>query len=197
MHHLGVLRHRPDQEPGAGTLEELPDRDGSGEPEHDQEEPIERERLIENHDDAAQHIRNAGAKRLRTPDNPDQLAQHDCEPEGEQQIGAAVAPTVERAQEDALERHADGADDDRCDDQRDEEASADRGGGVADIGAEHEDDAVRKIDDAHDAEDQGQPAGDEEQDRRLRKRTQALRQDETDHLLKLELRQSGVFSSRG
>ncbi len=46
----------------------------------------------------------------------------------------------------------------------------------AHVGAEHEDDAVREIHDAHDAEDQRQAAGDEKQDRRLRQRAQALRQ---------------------
>src|SRR5437016_1885315 len=81
---------------------------------------------------------------------------------------AAVAPPVEAAQEDTLEQHSQRANDDRRDDQRQQEASGDGNGGIADIGAEPENDAVGKIDDAHDAEDQRQPAGDEEQDRRLR-----------------------------
>src|ERR1700730_16193428 len=41
---------------------------------------------------------------------------------------------------------------------------------------------MRKIDDAHDAEDQGQAAGDEEQDRRLGERAQALRHDEAEEI---------------
>ena len=46
------------------------------------------------------------------------FAQHDGEPEGEQQIGAAVAAAVEVAQQDPLEHHADEPDHDRRDDER-------------------------------------------------------------------------------
>ena len=104
----------------------------------------------------------------------------DRQPEGEQQIGAAVAAAVEVAQQRPLEGHADQPDDDRRDDERHQKAAGDHVRGVADIGAEHEDDAVGEIDDAHDAEDQRQPARDEEQDRRLRERVEALRQDEAE-----------------
>ncbi len=180
MHHLGVLRDRADQEAGAGALEELPDGDRGGDPEGDQEQPIERKRLVEDDDDAAQEIRDAGAERLHAPDQPDHLAQHHGEPEGEQQIGAAVAAAVEVAQQGPLEHHADEPDHDRRDHERDQEAAGEHVRRVADIGAEHENDAVREIDDAHDAEDQRQPTGDEEQDRGLRERIEALRQDEAE-----------------
>src|SRR5262249_20332824 len=45
---------------------------------------------------------------------------------------------------------------------------------VADIGAQHEQAAMREVDDAHNAEDEREPARDEEQNRCLRERVQAL-----------------------
>src|ERR1700730_8102878 len=149
--HFRILRHRAYQQAGAGALEELPDRDGRGEPERDQEQPVERKRLAQDDDDAAQEIGNAGAERLGAPDDPDQLAQHDGEPEGEQQIGAAAAPSIEAVQKYPLEHQSNRTNEGRRNDQRQQEASGNGDSGEADIGAEHEDDAVRKIDDAHDA----------------------------------------------
>ena len=198
MHHLRVLRHGADQESGARALQELPDGKGGREPGRDQKQPIEGKRLLHNNDDAAQKIGYAGGARLGAPDHPDDLAQDDSKPEGEQQVSPAVAPAIQMAQEDALERHPQAADDDGRKKERQKKAAGHRDYAEADIRTEHEDGAVRKIDDAHDAKDQGEPAGDEKQDRRLRERAQALRQDKAEtHLLKLELRQSGVFISRG
>ena len=141
---------------------------------------IERKGLIEDDHDAAQEIGNAGAERLHAPDQPDQFAQHDGEAEGEQQISPAVPAAIEVAQQRPLERHADQPDDDRRDNERHEKTSGDDVRGVADIGAEHENDAVGEIDDAHDPEDQRQSACDEKQDRRLRERVEALGQNEAE-----------------
>ena len=149
-------------------------RGGDAEP--DQEQAVERERLVQDDDDAAQDIRDAGAQRLRTPDQPDDLAQHHGEAEGEQQVGAAVAPSVQVAQEHYSNAMPTPPTTIGARISAGDEAVGEDVRRVADIGAEHEDDAVGEIDDAHDAEDQREAAGDEEQDRRLRERTQALRQ---------------------
>ena len=45
--HFRILRHRADQQTGAGAIEELPQRDRGGEPERDQEQPVERKRLVQ------------------------------------------------------------------------------------------------------------------------------------------------------
>ena len=180
MDHFGILRHRADQQAGPRALEELPDGDGGGDAEPDEEQPVERKGLIEDDHDAAQEIGDAGAERLHSPDQPDHFAQHDGEAEGEQQIGPAVPASIEVAQQRPLECHPDQTDDDRRDDERHEKTSGDHVRGVADIGAEHEDDAVGKVDDAHDPEDQRQSARDEKQDRRLRQRVEALGQNEAE-----------------
>ena len=50
--------------------------------------------------------------------------------------------------------------------------------GVADERAQHEERAMREVDDAHDAEDQRQADAEEEQQRGLRQRVDALRDEE-------------------
>jgi hypothetical protein len=180
MDHFGILRHRADQQAGTRALEELPDGDCGGDAEPDEEQAIKRKRLVEDDHDATQGIGNAGAERLHAPDQPDHLAQHDGEAEGEQQIGAAVSAPVEAAKQRPFERHADQPDDNRRDHERHQKTSGDNVRGVADIGAEHENDAVGEIDDAHDPEDQRQSARDEKQDRRLRQRIEALGQNKAE-----------------
>src|SRR5207237_5547092 len=91
---------------GAGAFQELPYADGCGHAERDEEQAIKRKRLAEDDHNAAQEIGDAGGKRLRAPDDANELAQHDSKTEGQQEIGAAIAPAVERAQEDALKRHS-------------------------------------------------------------------------------------------
>ena len=49
---------------------------------------------------------------------------------------------------------------------------------IADIGAQHEERAMREVDDAHDAEDQRESDAEEEQQRCLRQRVEALRDEE-------------------
>jgi hypothetical protein len=65
--HFRILRHRADQQAGAGVLEELPNGDGRGQPERDQEQPVERKRLVQDDDDAAEEIGNAGDRPAGPP----------------------------------------------------------------------------------------------------------------------------------
>src|SRR6266852_5621776 len=57
-----------------------------------------------------------------------------------------IAAAVEVAQQGPLEHHADEPDHDRRDHERDQEAAGEHVRRVADIGAEHEDDAVGEVD---------------------------------------------------
>ena len=120
-------------------LEELPDRDRRGDAGRDQEQPIERKRLTQDHDNAPQIIGDARGKRLRAPDDADELAQHNGEPEGKQEIGAALAPPIKVAQENPLERHPDPADGNRGKQEREQEAAGHREDGKTDISPKHED----------------------------------------------------------
>src|ERR1700722_2322765 len=74
-----------------------------------------------------------------------------------------MAAAVERPDRDYFERDAG----DECRSQRHEgaehETSGQRGKGRGEIGAEHVERAVRQVDQVHDAEDQRQPGGEQEQ----------------------------------
>ena len=82
--------------------------------------------------------------------------------------------SVEPAQDAEFECRTEAADQQRCGDQRHPEFAGDLHGRIADIGAQHEERAVREVDDAHDAEDQREADAEEEQQCRLRQRIQAL-----------------------
>ena len=58
--------------------------------------------------------------------------------------------------------------------------------GIADIRAQHEECAVREVDDAHDAEDQRQADAEEEQQRGLRQRVEALGDEEGEEVHQCE-----------
>ena len=104
--HLGVLAGGADQQTEPGAFEELPDGerdDGAG---ADQEQAIDRERLIEQEDDAGEYFRHLHLQRIDAPEQADEFAQHQGQAEGDHQEGAFVAP-VEPAQQADFERRAD------------------------------------------------------------------------------------------
>ena len=90
--------------------------------------------------------------------------QHVAEAEGEQQriVDRAL---VERADQEALDRHAEQADGDRRDQQPPPEAAGQRGDPEPGIGADHEQRAMREIHHAQHAEDDRQAERDHDQDR--------------------------------
>ena len=81
---------------------------------------------------------------------------------------------VQPAQDAEFERGAEASDQDRRGDQREPEIAGPVHGGIADIGAQHEERAMGEVDDAHDAEDQRQAAAEEKQQRGLRQRVETL-----------------------
>ena len=147
-------------------------------PAADQEQAIDRERLVHQEDDAGEQRRRRHLQRVRAPEQPDGLAHDQREAEGHHQEGVCVAP-VEAAQDAELERRAEQPD------QRAAPAPAParncpsyRSQRIADEGAQHVERAMREIDDAHDAEDQRQTDAEEEQQCGLRQRVDALGQQE-------------------
>ena len=122
MHHLGVLRGGADQQPEPRALEELPDRHGHHDAGGGEEEAVDRERLVEQEDDAGEKRRGGDLERVGAPDQPDGLADDQREAEGHHQEGVRIAP-VEPAQDGELERRAEQPDQHRRDRQRDPEAA--------------------------------------------------------------------------
>ena len=116
-------------------------------------------------------------QRVGSPDQPTASRDDQREAERHHQEGVRVAP-VKTAQDDELERPADQPDDERGDGQRDPEAARPAHQRVADERAQHVERAMREIDDAHDAEDEGQADAEEEQQRGLRQRIDALVEEE-------------------
>ena len=89
---------------------------------------------------------------------------------------------VQMAQDAQLERGAEAADQQGRRDQRGPETAGDMDGGIADIGAQHEERTMREVHDAHDAEDQRQADAEEEQQRRLGQRVEALGDEEAEEV---------------
>ena len=65
----------------------------------------------------------------------------------------------------------------RCKETAAKRCTYDRRQGVSHVGTDHVEAAVRQIDDAHDAEDQGQPGRDQEQQQSVLQRVQTLDQE--------------------
>ena len=175
--HVGVLRRRADQQAEPRALEELPDRHGDDDAGGDEEEAIERERLVEQEDDAGQQRRGRHLQGVRTPDQPDGLADHEGQAEGHHQEGVGVA-AIEPAQDREFERRAEQPDQHRRHGEGHPEVARPFAERVADEGAQHVERAMREVHDAHQAEDQGEPDAEEEQQRRLRQRVDDLGQQE-------------------
>ena len=182
LHHFRILRYRADQQPRAGAFQEQPHAYGGKDAKGDEEQTILRKRLIEQKDHAAQNVGSGDPVRVRTPQNPYHLAHYHGETEGHHEIGAAIAARIQPAQEHFLKSDAHGADNDRGDNERHPERARCSDCRITDIGTEHEERAMRKIDDTHDAEDQRQPARNEEQNRRLRECIETLRQQKADKI---------------
>src|SRR5882672_4016024 len=113
------------------------------------------------------------ALRGRPVEDAQSLLENEGEPECQQELVDRRA-TVDEAQRGRLEKRAEGTDDGRHDDERRPEPAGEHDGGVPEVGAQHVEDAVREVDDAQDAEDQGEAGGDEEEQPRERQRVEEL-----------------------
>ena len=162
-HHLAVRRAGPDRhaEPRAG------DEPIHAESEHDAHagnpQPVHRigQRLGQA-DRRGQERGHRHAVHVVTPDDTAQLLGHQDQAVGEQHLVEVVA-AVEPADQQPLEQHADR--DRKHDAGRDREPQAAEALGERprEVRADHVEAAVREVDDPHDAEDQRQPARDQEQ----------------------------------
>ena len=125
--------------------------------------------------DVGQQRRGRHLQRVGSPGQPDRLADHQGEAEGHHQEGVGVA-AVEPAQDRELERRPEEPDEHRRHGQRDPEVARPFVERVADESAQHVQRAMGEVHDAHQAEDQGEPDTEEEQQRRLRQRVDDLGQ---------------------
>jgi hypothetical protein len=83
----------------------------------------------------------------------------------------------QRPQRRDLQQGAEDGDDDHRDDQRQPVAAGDTQHAGADEGAEHQQIAVREVDDVHDAEDEREPRGDHRQDHAVHEAVKGLDDD--------------------
>src|SRR5262249_9160906 len=88
---------------------------------------------------------------------------------------AGVLGPVDPSQDAALYDDADHEDADRRHDQSQPEVAEDLHGEPTGVGAQHVEDAVREVDDAHEAEHDGEPQGDEDQDAAVHQPDEELR----------------------
>ncbi len=109
----------------------------------------------------AQHLGWRKVHRSTAPDELHHLEQDVGKSEGHQQLGH-MAELVHLAQCEALDHRTHDTHQHRGDDQRRPEADP-AGQRVAHVGAHHVETGVRKIEDAHHAEDEGQPRAQHEQ----------------------------------
>ena len=155
--------------PKPGAVEELPDRHCDDDPGGDKKQPICRKRLAGQEDNTCKGLWRFDLQGLWPPGEAHDFTQHQRQAERHHQEGAGFAP-VEAPQDDKLEQHSDDAHRQRRQQQSRPETTRRARDRIADECAEHIEGAVRKIDDAHDPEDQGQADAEEEQQRCLRQR---------------------------
>jgi len=119
-------------------------------------------RMVDQREDRA--LQQLGRPKLDGDAAPDELHQFQNDigkTEGDQQL-RHMAELVHPAKTQALEHGAQGADHQRRDHQRRPEADQTRHG-IADVGAHHVEAGVRKVQDAHHAEDEREPGTQHEQ----------------------------------
>jgi hypothetical protein len=119
------------------------------------ERAIAREgRAVKREKRTVEYSRHARAERAQAPAELDEFAEHVGRAEGQQQLGE-MSVTSHAAQQPALERRADQADDERRDHERGPETEA-RRHRIADVSAQHVEARVREVEHAEHAEDQRQ-----------------------------------------
>ncbi len=167
--HLPVL--------GRGTQEHAPPRPPQQQPQGrqhqraggDQQQIVDGKALAGDRDGGAQPGRARQRQIARPPDGQGGILQHEQHAEGREQLEQGGC-AIDAPQQDDLQQHAKQRDRQR----RSEHAECERQrvapepgqDAPADIGAQHEQAAVREVHHARHAEDDGQPGGDEEQRRR-------------------------------
>ena len=125
--------------------------------------------------DADERRRHRDAVHVVAPDDAAQLLGDQDQAVGEQHLVEVVAP-VEPADQQPLEQHADRDREHDAGGNREPQAAEALGERPREVGADHVEAAVREVDDPHDAEDQRQPARDQEQQQSVLDAVQQLDQ---------------------
>ena len=175
-HHVAVLRRRAHQHAPARALEQQPEHAEHDRTERDQEQIVARDVLAEEIDRALEAGRAAAEQIVRSPDQHDDILDHQGQAEGCQQL-EQFRRMVDPPQQHHLDQHADDGHDQRRDD--DAAPEAERAGEALgqrerDIGAEHVERAMGEIHDPRHAEDDRQPRRDQKQRRRAGETGQEL-----------------------
>ena len=140
-------------------------RDEHGRSDNDEEDVVARHAAAENFNGAAQARRARPEQIFRSPEIQRRIVDDEEQRKGGEKL-KQLRGDVDAAQQHDLDQRAEDADNERRRDDpapEAERAAHRRHQGDGDIGAQHVERAVRDIDDAGDAEDQGKSGGDEEQ----------------------------------
>jgi hypothetical protein len=182
--HLAVLPRGADQHAEARPVQDQPQRGEHQRADGDEEQLIGGEALAENIDAAPQAGRARAGDVQRPPELQHHILGHQHHTEGGQQL-EQLRRLVDAPEDQHLHRHAGEPDDSRREQHPQDEGRQrimvveQRGDdGHTEIGAEHEEGAMREIHDPRDAENQRQPRGDDEQRGRIGEAGKRLRQDE-------------------
>ena len=199
--HLAVLRRGAHQRAPARLLEQEPEQAEHDRPDDDQEELVAREAAAHQHDEALEAGRARPELVLRPPDAERDVLHHQHEAEGGEQL-EQLRRLVDPAQDHDLDERAERRDDDSR--QQDAAPEAERIGRAeaghqreGEIGAQHVEGTVREVHDPRHAEDDRQPAGDEEERRGRGQAVERLREDQIDHARFRRNNRKRAQSSRG
>jgi hypothetical protein len=163
--HLPILGRRPHQAAEARAREHHMQHEEYHRRDDYQESVVARHAAAENYDGAAQARRARPEQIFRSPQPQRRIVDDEKQRKGGEEL-KQLRGDVDAAQQHDLDQRAENADDKRCGDDpapKAERAVHRRRQGDGDIGAQHVERAVRDIDDAGDAEDQGKSGGDEKQ----------------------------------
>ena len=159
--HLHVVDAGADHRAEARALhqEVEPDRDHDRDPDHHQ--PVGRKREAGDAERLLQVRRGRDRDRVAAPDDQAEVGDDERDAERDQHLAEHVAG--ELAQDEALDEPAERRDDEAAQERREPEVGHDLEDARAEIGAEHEQRAVRQIRDPHQPEDQREARRQQEQ----------------------------------
>src|SRR5437764_3712566 len=184
--HAHVLRGRPQHDTEPRAVDEGPEEDRGGGAHADDEEVVGRiDRVADR--EAAEILEDlAGRERVRTPDEAHEVLEDHEEAEGHQELvflGAPVEGPEERRLEDRAQdgrrECADRQEHEQHRDGRPGRHGADRPG--RHVRAERVEVAVGHVHDTHDAVDETQAAGDQEEDRGVEERVDEVDEEDVHH----------------
>ena len=170
--HLGVVDGGADHRAGSRAIERQPEQRADHDRHRHDEDAIAREAQRTHRDDPLQRRRHRDRVRVAAPDQQRDVLEDEREPDRHQDLPERLAGQA--TQEHALHHDAD---------EREREGAARECQHITagapddrqpDVAAEHEVGAMREVDDAHHAEDEGEPAREQEEQRAVRQAVEGL-----------------------